>query len=379
MSTETTSPSRSTFDTAKLALIAIVALVIAGLAALDWSLAQTEQNEMQTSAQRAYRKGIDLVQKGRIAESLDSLRTAHALDRRNEQYELGLIEGLIAAGKISEAEPLMHEVLERKPNDGRENLIAARLMTKMGRFREAEAYYHRAIYGEWPDNAPQRRIAARMELIQFLQTHGSQQDVLAEVIPLEEEAANNEPLQLKLAHLLLVAGSPSRSGDLYRAILQRDPQNVAAYVGLAEADLQRGEYRAAHANFLRAYHHDEHDSWIRSRLELSSELATLDPTLRQVSSLEKYRRAARILELARDDLQQCLFREPNANSGQMQQLISSAAKAVPGKTPKHVTNEMAERVLGIAENIWQARLKTCGGITTSQEQPLRLIMEKLAE
>jgi thioredoxin-like negative regulator of GroEL len=379
MSVVNSSVPQRTFNTAKLGSIVLVALVIAGLAALDWSLAQTEQVEIQKSAQRAYRKGRDLFQKGRTTEALEFLRTAHALERHDEQYELGLIEALTATGKISEAEPLMNEVLEHKPNDGQANLIAARLMTKKGEFREAEPYYHRAIYGEWPDNAHEHRIAARLELIQIVQTHGSQGDLLAELLPLEEEAAKNEQLQLKVAHLLLVAGSPSRSAELYSTILQREPQSMAACLGLAEADLQRGEYRRAHANFLRAYHHDENDSWIRSRMELSNELSELDPTVRQLSSLDKYRRSLRILQLARNNLQECLSREPNANSGDAQQLLSSASKAVSAKFPKHVTNEMAERELGLAENLWQARLKTCGKITTSHEEPLRLIMEKLAQ
>ena len=379
MSVVNSSVPQSTLKTAKLGLIVLIGVAIAGLAALDWSLAQTEQTEMQKSAQRAYRKGADLLHEGRMTEALDSLRTAHALERSNEQYELGLTEALIVAGKISEAEPLMNEVLEREPNDGHANLIAARLMVKKGQFRDAEAYYHRAIYGEWPDNAHEHRIAARLELIQIVQTHGSQGDLLAELLPLEEEAAKNEQLQLKVAHLLLFAGSPSRSADLYSTILQRDPQSMAACLGLAEADLQRGEYRRAHANFLRAYHHDENDSWIRSRMELSNELAELDPTFRQLSSLDKYRRSLRILQLARNNLQECLSREPNANSGDAQQLLSSASKAVSAKIPKHITNEMAERELGLAENIWQARLKTCGKITTSHEEPLRLIMEKLAQ
>ena len=379
MSVVTNSAATSKFDTAKLGLILIVACVIAGLAAFDWWLAGTEKAEMQKAAERAYRNGMDLLRNGRTADAVDSLRTAHALERGNEQYELGLIESLIAASKTSEADPLMNEVLQQKPNDGLANLIAARLMTQKGQFHDAEAYYHRAIYGEWPDDAPKHRIAARMELIQLLQNHGNQQDVLAEVIPLEQEAVNNEPLQLKLAHLLLVSGSPSRSAELYNAILERDPQNVAAYLGLAEADLQRGDYRAAHTNFLHAYHHDENDSWIRSRLELSSELATLDPTLRQLSSLEKYRRSVRILELARNDLQQCLSSEPKADPGNLQQLLSSAGKMVSAKTPKHATNEMAERMLTLAEDVWRARLKACGAITTRHEEPLRLVMQKLAQ
>src|SRR5689334_24047798 len=71
--------------------------------------------------------------------------------------------------------------------------------------------------------------------------------------------------------------------------------------------------------------------------------------------------------LFRSNLQECLSREPNANSGDAQQLLSSASKAVSAKFPKHVTNEMAERELGLAENLWQARLKTCGKITTDRK------------
>jgi thioredoxin-like negative regulator of GroEL len=227
MSVATNSAIASKFDAAKLGLIFIIACVIAGLAAFDWWLAATEKAEMQKSAERAYRNGMDLLRSGRTAEAVDALRTAHALERGNEQYELGLIEALMAAGKTSEAEPLMNEVLQQKPNDGFANLIAARLMSKKGQFRDAEAFYHRAMYGEWPDNAGTHRIAARMELIQLLQSHDNQEELLAEVIPLEQEATNNEPLQLKLAHLLLVSGSPSRAAELYHAMLERNPGNVA--------------------------------------------------------------------------------------------------------------------------------------------------------
>ncbi len=367
------------FRTAHLGLIVIVAMVIAMLAALDWSLARTEESEVQNSAARAYRNGLVLVKQGKTSEAVDSLRQAHALERQNEEYELGLTEALLAAGKIGEAEPLMNEVLQDEPNDGRANLIAARLMIKKGNTRDAEAYYHRAIYGEWPSSASQHRMAARMELIELLESKGNQQDLLAELLPVEEEAGNNPQLEHQLAHLFLVAGSPSRSADLYRSLLQKNPDDASAFAGLGEADLQRGEYRSAHANFLQAMYHDPHDARIRSRFELASTLASLDPTLRELPSAEKYERSLRILQLASFDLQQCLTEKPAADSATLEQLLSASVDSIPDRVPAQVTNEMAERVLTLAQQIWQSRLKVCGDVTTAEEDPLRLIMLKLSQ
>ncbi len=379
MSSANSTASGVRLRTAQLGLILIVALVITALATLDWSLARTEESEMQNSAAHAYHNGLALLKQGKTGDAVDSLRQAHALERQNEDYELGLIEALLIAGKISEAEPLMNEVLQDEPNEGRANLIAARLMVKTGKTRDAEAYYHRAIYGEWPNNASQHAVAARMELIGLLQSKGNQQDLLAELLPLEQEAGNNLQLEQQLAHLFLIAGSPSRSADLYRVLLQKNPKDAAAYAGLGEADLQRGEYRSAHANFLAALYRDPHDDRIRSRLELATTLAVLDPTLRQLTSVEKYQRSLRILQLASIDLQECLAQKPTADSAALEQLLSTSVDAIPTRTPAQVTNEMAEPVLALAQQIWQARLRVCGAVTTPEEEPLRLIMLKLSQ
>ncbi len=367
------------FRPAQLGLIVIIAAVIGGLYSLDWSLKQTEQTEMQDSAWRAYRNGVALLKQGKTAQAVDAFRTAHALERSNQEYELGLIEALTAAGKIDEAEPLMNEVLDENRNDGRANLVAARLALRKKNIREAKAYYHRAIYGNWPDGSAQHRIDVRFELISLLQTQGDQHELLAELLPLEQEVRKNEPLQKKLAQLFLVAGAPSHAAELYRAILDRDPNDAAAYTGLAEADLQLGEYRAARGNFLEAYYHDPHNPGIRSRLELASSLASLDPTVRQLPSAEKYRRSLRVLDLAVSDLQQCLAGQPSQNTTAIQNLIASAKDATKAPASAGVTNETAEHVLAQAEKIWQARVKACPGVPSTSEEPLRLIMDKLTQ
>lgn len=378
-SDSSTTASRPAFGVPQLGLIAIIALVIAALTALDLSLARTEEAEMQRSAERNYSKGLDLLRQGKTSEAVEALRTAHGLDRDNKSYTLSLIEALMAAGKLSEADPLMNEIRMDQPNDGRANLVAARLSVRKGKTRDAEAYYHRAIYGEWPADPALHRIAARLELIDFLKKKGNQEDVIAELIPLQEEAAGNPALQAKVAQLFLQAGSPSRAADLYRSLIQHNPKDAAGYAGLGEADLQLGDYRAARSAFLKASQRDSRDSHIRDDLELSNTLAALDPTVRQLRSIEKYRRSLRILELARSSLAACVSGQPAQADIQPQSLLSAADKALAAKTPALVSNEMAENVLDLAGRLWQARLKICGSATESGEEPLRLIMIKLAQ
>jgi len=361
------------------ALVAIVILVIAALATIDSFLENVEQSELRSQAQRSYAAGSRLLSVGRRSEAVEALRKAHALERKNDNYEISLIEALTAAGKADEAETLMNETLVREPNNGRANLIAARLMSKRGRVADAESYYHRAIYGEWPDNAAAHRTAARMELIDFLVANGQKEELLAELLPLEDEAGKNTSIEKRLAPLFLVASSPSRAAEAYRVLIRKDPKDATAYAGLGGAELELGDYHAAHAAFSEASHLKPGDPGLRGQLELSGTLTALDPTPRRLPSMEKYHRSLRVLELASGDLEQCVANHPEVATGKTAQLLKEAENAVAGPAPAEMTNEFAEGILELSEKIWQARIQSCGSSTAADEEPTRLIMEKLAQ
>ncbi len=227
--------------------------------------------------------------------------------------------------------------------------------------------------------ANRQRISVRMELIQLLAAKGKKQELLAELLPLEEEAGNDAEIEKKLGSLFLTAGSPSRAADVYRALIQQEPRNAAAYAGLAEAELDQGNYRAAKAAFITAFAHDPKDASIRERMELSNTMTALDPTPRRLSSAEKYRRSMHILDLSRASLNECLPSHPADGSSESEQLLGAAQEALSSKPPEHVTNELSEQTLGLAEKIWQARMKACGESTSKEEEPLRLIMARLAQ
>jgi Flp pilus assembly protein TadD len=360
-----------------LRLAAILAVLVAALTALDRFLAATESAEVQSSARNAYLAGSRLLRAGKADEAVETLRTAHALVRENIEYELALVTALTDAGRTAEADPLMDDALQREPNDGQTNLIAARLAAKKGNAVQAESWYHRAIYGEWPDRAASRRLAARMELVDLLASKEQRQELLAELISLQAEAPEDVAMQRRLAQLFLAAGAPGRAAGVYQALIAKNPGDRDADAGLGEAELENGQYRDAHMAFFRAFLHNPNDASIRARLELLNTVTALDPTPRQLPTAEKYRRSLLILGMARASLEQCMAKAPEAPSGETAQWLAEADAAAAKVPAARVTNELAEKALAAAEKLWRAKVKECGPAAAGEET-LRLIMEKLA-
>lgn len=353
-------------------LLAILATVIAALTAADVSLARMETTELHSEAQSQFEDGMRLLHEGKTGAAVDALRSAHMLNRRNVNYELGLIEALAADGKMDEAQMLLDDVLQHQPDSGQANLVAARLMLRQHRLAQAESYFHRAIYGEWTDNAPAHRLDARMELVHVLAANGMKQELLAELLPLEEQAANDPTSLKRLARMFLAAGSPQRAADVDRTLIDGNPDDADAYASLGEAELELGDYREAQSAFLTAYRLKP-DKLLRERAELASALTALDPTPRRMPSKEKYERSMRILQLTLAASEPCLN-----TSAAFGDLLEAGQNALSQKPAMHVSNEASEAILALAEKLWQARVKLCGaGVASGNEQALRLIMEKL--
>jgi tetratricopeptide (TPR) repeat protein len=358
-------------------VLALIA-VIGALAAIDIFLHDAEQTEVADQAQHAYAQGCRLLAAGKAQDAVEALRRAHALERENLTYELALVAALTAAGKTSEAQPLLNEVLDADRNDGAANLVAARLRLKQGKTVDAEAYYHRAIYGNWPRDAAAHRMTARFELIDVLAANNQKEDLLAELLLLQEEAKNDTTIEPRLGRLFLIAGSPGRAADVYRTLIRQQPESTYAYQGLGDAELEQGDYLAAHAAFNAALARNRNDAGLRSKLQLAAALAALDPTPRGLSSAEKYQRSFRILGWAQEDFEKCVQTRRGGATANEQQLLERAEDAM-NKKPAQFTNELSEQTLALAEQIWQARLKACGATTAAEQEPLRLMMLKLAQ
>ena len=270
---------------------------------------------------------------------------------------MDLAEALLDSGKLSEAESTLSDLLERSPNDGQANLLEARLMLRHKNFREAEAYYHRAIFGIWPGDEEQHRIDVRLELAGVLAGRGDQQALLSELLDLGPQAMENPAVEKKVANWYMDAGSPERAATVYKSLIKQEPGDKSAAAGLGEADLDLGNYRAAESAFSKAGEDDR--AWV------AGEVAGLDPTVRTLSSAEKFRRSHRVLQMTRDTLQQC---------GGDPKLVAQADDLLKRKPHGQVTNELAEDRLSLAQDLWDALPPAC-----KPDEVLRLVMNKVEQ
>jgi tetratricopeptide (TPR) repeat protein len=347
-------------DRLQYGLIAAIVAIGASLWSADLFLARTENAEVRAEARRNYDRGAGWLAQGKAPEALEPLRKAYSLQRANRGYGVRLAEALIASGKLEEASRVLTELLARSPNDGESNLLEARLTLRTGSLADALAYYHRAIYGTWtglkPDEAEIRKIQTRMELAELLGQRGLKQELLSELLALGPQAVGNPEVEKKVAAWYLVAGAPQRAADAYQVLIKEDPDDQSNRARLGDAELALGNYRAAEGAFADAGEVD--------RARHAGEMAELDPTVRMLSSAEKFRRSERILEMARDALVRCA-----GDSKLIDQAADLLAKRVSGV----VTNELSEDRLSLAEQLWKARPAGC------DDEVLRQIIHKLAQ
>jgi tetratricopeptide (TPR) repeat protein len=195
---------------------------------------------------------------------------------------------------------------------------------------------------------------------------------LAELISLEAEADGDAALRHRIADLFLVSDSPARAATVYRTLIEENPDDAPAWAGLGEAEMQRGDYRAARTAFMQAAMHHAGDA-TGSRLVLLNEVIQLDPTPRRLPTAEKFDRSLRILALAKGDLEAQLEKRPSAANAETADLLKAAANP-----PRTATNETAEQNLDLATKIWKLRVSLFGSSTAPDLEALKLTMERLA-
>jgi tetratricopeptide (TPR) repeat protein len=359
-------------------LAAIVLAVIVILWTADLMMARAERAGRQDEAHGYWAGGMRLLAAGRAAEAQDLLRKAHAIERTNAAYGLDLATAFTAAGKFDDATDLLEDLLKASPNDGPTNLAAARLSVRRGNPEDAKAFYHRAIYGVWPQDAETRTVETRLELANLLDSAGAATELLAELLPLEPDVQGDPGEQKHVAALYLDAHSPARAAAAYRVLLAADANDFDVYAGLGEAELALADYAAAEDAFRAALRHQPGSSRsqaIQARLDLASNMAALDPTVRRLTSREKYERSVRLLQTARDSLVRCA--PPEKIAGDLG--LEEAERTLKKPAPSYVTNEAAEDLLGLAERIWHTRLRDCGAAVSPEEEPVERIISALSQ
>jgi tetratricopeptide (TPR) repeat protein len=354
--------------------IFIVAASLVALYTLDRVLARVEQSEVLREANLEHSTGLALLKEGRTEAALPHLSRASVLDRNNRDSRLDLAEALHLSGHQEQAGAEVRDVLNSDSNDGRANLLMARLMDGEGRSSDADAYYHRAIYGAWYHDPAARRLQTRIELADYLARQNRQQELLSELLVLQDAGHSDLTLARRVAGLFLKAGSTARAVQAYRDIIRASPDDAEAFRALGEAELRAGDFRAAETAFLAVVRNRPNDAEVADRLRFASTLERMDPTSRRLPSAEKYRRSAALLAAVRGSVTaNC----PAAmNNSDAKPLLDEAEKVL--KTPPRgpITNEGCEAIIALAEQLWNSAIVVCG---TKQrpDDPVPLLMDKL--
>jgi len=334
-------------------LAAIVLIVMVALYGIDKFLASEEQMELAYEAESHFRNGQQLMRDGKPDRALMEFDRAHTLKRGNRQYTLALAEAQIAAHDFASARTNLNDLLDEDSNEGRVNLLMARLLTAEGQFEAADSYYHRAIYGRWPAGAASEPAKVRLELARVLADHGNSRELLSELLLLQNSSDQNPEARKVIPALFLRAGSAQRAADAYRQLIRDDQAGIDDYIGLADAEVLNGDYRAAEKAMILALRKQPYNQRIQAQFRRVVALASLDPTLRRLSTAEKYRRSAEILKRVQD---------------------CAGLEAKPPSGP--VTNEEAEALLDQAEELWKDQGGSCRA-KSAPDDPLPLLLKKL--
>jgi tetratricopeptide (TPR) repeat protein len=358
-----------------LGTFALVFLAIAALFAADLFLAKTERAESQVEAARLFGQGRVLMQRGENAEAIERIKDAMAIERGNRGYQSTLAQAQLAAGKTSDAESTLTELLQSDSTDGLASLMMGRVLVKEGRFAEGVTYFRRAIYGRWNQDAAGNRLRTRFELIDLLAQRNSKEELLAELLPVQDQSPRDLKVQARLGRLFLLAGSPARAAEVYRGILQDAHANADAYAGLGEAEFERGEYRAAQRDYQAMLRLAPDDKAVRRRFDICNELLMLDPTRRGLVPVERFSRSLKLVELTLSETSKCIGQNP---SSELQGLLDEAATALKAHVSAAHQSQVSESNLDLAEQLWQARKKECKS-PPAADRPLTLVLARLAQ
>ena len=355
--------------------LAGVVLAIVALFSIDTFLAKTERAESRVEAARFFANGQHLLEQGKSEEAVEQFRSAISIERDNQDYQLALGQALLAAGRSADAEATLNELLQRNPIGATTNLAMARVLAKEDKTDDAAFYYHRAIYGQWKEDAHANQLKVRFELTDLLSRQNSKEALLAELLPLQNDAPDDLATRKKLGHLFIVAGSPARATDIFRDMLRTQPQDSEAHAGLGDAEFARGNYRTARNEFLAALHLRSADREAQERLDLCDKVLELDPTQRGLSPEEQYQRSRKLVEQVMDDVNQCLG---GAASGPTQELIKTVQDGLKKPaTTAHRSTAFEDNLNG-ADRLWQVRKTECKRALGASEEPLALVLAMLA-
>jgi chloride channel protein, CIC family len=355
------------------ALLAGVLAVLIGLGVVAGLLSYYYRTGRAARAQHFYELGNQYLQRDLYDDAIGQYREALSISHSN-QYRLALALALVKAGHPDEAAIYLSDLLRSDPTNAEANLGMARVAAQGGRIDEAVKYYHHAIDGAWPANtAADRRVQARLELIQTLGKAGRRQQAQAELLSIPAVGPGGLSVKKQVALLSLEHGLAREAANLFRDLIEHDAQDQQAWAGLGEAEYALADYAAARDALGAALRLNPNDTAVQKRLDAAAQILALDPMRRGLGAAERYRRSQAVLAGVLDVLDQCSAAAlPATLKGQMD---AARKLLVKGRRPSSYSDAV-ENNTSVAEQLWTAGAQVCGSMPPA-EAPLSRVMARL--
>lgn len=184
--------------------------------------------------------GVALIQTGKIEEGEALIRKAQAAQPDNVAISTTLARHYVATGQLPQARALLESAQRQEPQN---SAVAYLLIDTYLRTNDKDSALKTAqtLAGQKPEKAENYALLGRTALtVQQWQIAAT---ALQKALQLQPDLTT---AQLDLARLHLVQKRPQDAEPLFKAVIQADPQNVAAIKGfIAALETQHGRAEAA--------------------------------------------------------------------------------------------------------------------------------------
>ena len=188
-----------------------------------------------------------LESEGKYAQAAEIQRRRLALSPGDVWITYRLSRDLYSAGQRSQADNLMRQLASQKPDDPEQVYASGLYLSGNDRDRAALAHLNTLPRDRWNSNI--QELASRLQSNQVLENANRLRDggKEQEAEALLRQQPSSTRIDLTLADWAEQRGDHEVAKTAYNTVLQREPQNEDAILGLTEVNLAQGNRDAARA------------------------------------------------------------------------------------------------------------------------------------
>jgi tetratricopeptide (TPR) repeat protein len=328
----------------------LVAAALLLLLSLAGSVTRRADAFRERVAEQHYQQGLGAESSGARKDAESRFRAALAVSRDHPPYRLALARVLLDQGRWQEAENHLKELAAQDPTSGVINLLLARARRAGKRYNDAVADYQRAIYGYWPPDQNDQRLAARGEMAAMLASTRDWRRLNPVLMQWRDELPAGSPDLREVARLFFEAGSPDDAARVWRSLHDANPKDASTHLGVGQAEFAAGNYAAALAAFREALRLDRNSKEASDGAGLAESIVVLDPTEIRLPTRERLARAIHLAETVIIEYDKC------ADNAEL-----AAARQRLAETPRRsMGDQNPDDWIQLAERLWQQREAACG-------------------